>query len=415
MKAKEIFELRRSEIYFNKPEIKNDVMVELQKYLNDENIYISFTMNMTSATQSSRISSTEYSNRIDKETYRTAINPKSKDTVGYKIGLNPKTYDGGTPIGIYCFPLKKAWQFYKIKQKGLEGFPDITQNRSHIYVLKPKIKLIDVITLTDYSNAIIKLAKSKFKFNDKKIQFGMNYTDTQVDLSNFTQDEIDSYELWSLTKYMSNFKNDPKTDDYDPVIWNKIFKQIGINALIDNGSGIIHKAEPVQAVFFSKSDFDVVTVLDIKIKDEGNRIMPTLINIKKDISVGNFESILSVNPEYWERLIPIENSQKILGDFLSYLLYNKKYNYISDFFLLFGGTLSNLHQKLNYPSQYIQNYLLDTKNYEIVNYLPKYILVSTLLSMQSHEMIKNILNYLKPKKMLYNSIMNAIPIWMREL
>ena len=273
MREKDLLELRRSEKYLNntyqliQPNVKNDVMIELQKYLNDDNIYISFTMDMSSVTQKSRakdrnIKPEEVKKNAedgDEESkrnlsYLNAVAPKSKNNVGYKIGLNPKkTFEGGTPLGIYCFPLKKSWEYYGIDQKGLIGFPDITRIdektfKPNIFILKPKVDVINILDLPKYCKMIVDLAKNKYGFTQEELSNRSNY----VVPYDGTDQQIKSNIIWCLTEYMSSKRK--KADDHDPVLWNKIFTEIGINALFDDGNGIIHVSEKVQAVFFLNLD-----------------------------------------------------------------------------------------------------------------------------------------------------------------
>ena len=56
-----------------------------------------------------------------------------------KLGLNPKSpSDFNTPIGIYAYPLKEAWDLY-IKERGIGGvpFPE-PSSMKYFQVFRPK-------------------------------------------------------------------------------------------------------------------------------------------------------------------------------------------------------------------------------------------------------------------------------------
>ena len=137
--------------------------------------------------------------------------------------------------------------------------------------------------------------------------------------------------------------------------------------------------------------------------------MPEILNARNAITSGNFEPLLNINPELWYKVVSSGDTgvdQRIMGEFLYYLLKNKRYDYLGSFF-------SNLNF-IN-PAREIQDYLNNTKDYELIKFLPRNILTSVIVTAYSKDMVKDILNFIKKKPSLYKSIIPTLPKWMTDL
>jgi hypothetical protein len=97
--------------------------------------------------------------------------------------------------------------------------------------------------------------------------------------------------LWYVTYRFSNYYG-PQYGQNPIVTWNKLFRSIGIDGVVDEGAGIIHESEPTQAVFFSLVPLRVLGIVDNKyspqtIKTQQQRGVDTqqiLASLKLDIA-----------------------------------------------------------------------------------------------------------------------------------
>lgn len=198
---------------------KSNYIDMLEKYSNDDSIYVTFTHHP-------------------------------------KAGMNPKSnYD--TPLGIYCYPLKAAIKFYGYDSNGIIRFP-FASDRPYLYILKEKPgtkKLLiseytaeqgekDIQTIvnnhkdelpSDVFDELIETAKSDTRF--KKLGVG---------------------KFWYFCNLLSG-----RLEGKSTVSWNKLLrKDLGYGLIVDDkGDGVIHGNERVQAFFTEKSKFDIVDYL----------------------------------------------------------------------------------------------------------------------------------------------------------
>ena len=66
--------------------------------------------------------------------------------------------------------------------------------------------------------------------------------------------------LWAVTRALADTERDPKSTDK----WARILKYLGIDGIIDLGSGLVHKSEPTQAVVFDLKSIKVVKSFENK-------------------------------------------------------------------------------------------------------------------------------------------------------
>jgi hypothetical protein len=172
--------------------------------------------------------------------FRDYLSNKSLN-VNPGIGINPKSRYN-TPNGIYGYPLKETLE--KVKNNALEFASD----RPIMVVYKPK-------------NNVPVTRNSSFTEDDltEKIKMLQKLTLlTEEQLRNIIETQIyDGYKktplqtLWSLTRYLTGANKNK---------WAKMLVDINLPIIIDDlGTGLIHKAEPIQCVVFGRSYVDVIS------------------------------------------------------------------------------------------------------------------------------------------------------------
>jgi hypothetical protein len=94
------------------------------------------------------------------------------------------------------------------------------------------------------------------------------------------------------------------------VMWNKLFINLGINGVVDDGDGIIHPNEPCQAVFFNKLFIDSINIYNNSV---GRDIYDEQHHFKKS----QVETILEKNieNEIIKTKYDEKNKEKIIYEF----------------------------------------------------------------------------------------------------
>jgi hypothetical protein len=141
-----------------------------------------------------------------------------------KLGINPSS-KYSTPIGIYSYQLK-----YAVDEGAIEELPFAES--------EPFVNLFKIS-----SDALVldmDMPESEFDYHIRAIssKFGKS-----------PSEELGEYELRSNGSGLWLFARE--LAGKDPAKWNKIFRSVGIDGFVDNGTGTIHTSETTQAVFFS--------------------------------------------------------------------------------------------------------------------------------------------------------------------
>ena len=187
---------------------------KLRQYANDDNIYISFT-------------------EID------------------KLGINPNS-EYQTPLGIYTYPLKHV--FDAMDEEDDIGNVPFAGRKPWVYVCKSKIKVLELSTYDNLDNDIAKIDQY-LKTNDYWKEENGEFR-TPAELINHAirtarkVSNMDASRMWNITRFISE----------SPTHWNAILRKVlGYDAISDKtGIGIIHPAEPIQAVFLSIKGIEVI-------------------------------------------------------------------------------------------------------------------------------------------------------------
>lgn len=239
-----------------------------------------------------------------------------------KLGVNPQsTYN--TPIGIYAYPAD-----YVRGLTGDEGpmtnvpfagdAPYVNIFKSNGYILVIDKLREDNLLMSLYED--LRRVMSPFEKGEMRGGY-MHYedfVDTFIKDEAYSNAKVDSSggHFWYVTmrcaEVISKRKGIAK-----PLAWNWLFRQMGIDGVLDTGEGegIIHENEPIQAVFFNKENVEVLDRV-------ANKYSPERISMKRFQGMQNKEEF----EKDMAQLRPILKSGKF-DDLIEWLDYgaNSKY------------------------------------------------------------------------------------------
>ena len=209
-----------------------------------------------------------------------------------KLGINPQS-KFNTPLGIYTYPLREAWTHYDIdNRKELSSLP-FGSNRDHIWVVTPTDKHSFIQDLyTDYGSD--KFDRDISKLHDMYCEYYDVYRAKQVqEFGNSDPETIARWKksfnsgvatkwrkiynealetareknsvssFWNMSRLLADALSTNGVGIKSATKWNTILRTLGYSGFADKSSkGIIHPAEPLQAVFLSRSAFKVLGQCD---------------------------------------------------------------------------------------------------------------------------------------------------------
>lgn len=208
-----------------------------------------------------------------------------------KLGINPKSRFN-TPIGIYSYP-----SVYVLRETGHEKeFPMANlpfagnQPYGNIFSVSGNIIRIDNmdnIMYWEYLGELKTVLETKYSDIDGIIE---NYEQ----LINESQFEAKFGKLfggrfWYITMGVANVIGGARGIK-GSVMWNKLFRDLEIAGVVDMGSGIIHTAEPTQAVFFKLGVISNIKRID-------NKYSKSAIDAMVSHGKGNLDSISSLKTQ----------------------------------------------------------------------------------------------------------------------
>ena len=216
-----------------------------------------------------------------------------------KIGINPSSA-WCTPNGIYCYPLYSY--IVDIKKNGIASTIPYAFEQPYINVLKQTKPLLDVMDYSndDYKNDVIKLVKL-FNLDEK----------TEKYLNAIPIDSIYSYSYKHLNLaliYIIRILG--KDENFYGQAKSIILRKLGYNGLIDRGAGIIHRAEPTQAVFFTTDSFKLLERIDNKITKVDLDIDPDMVSTIPT-SKGNIRAAFRRNSSIFISILNGPNGKNI--------------------------------------------------------------------------------------------------------
>lgn len=203
-----------------------------------------------------------------------------------KVGINPKTVFK-TPVGVYTYPLSYVYKMRWVPWG----------NRfKYIFLLEATKSIFDIdnCTARQYHNVYKKIKElNPYTDIDKVVEeYNSNYVG-YADSDSHWKNSF-GFKLWNLTYIFSN---------NNPILWNKLLREVGLDIISDNGAGIIHKNEPTQTLFLTPSSF--------KIKEKLNNDNDEIENDPKDIIAMQF--MLDDNPDnFYEMFIKHKTARQFV-------------------------------------------------------------------------------------------------------
>jgi len=265
----------------------------LEKYKDDPDIYISYTMDVGRGITS-----------------KTSV-AKGRNTSGFKIGINPKS-KYNTPNGIYTYPLPEMWRDGADPSRRVFTVP-FAGEQPAVYIIRATGNMLDLekygsdqidkdleivakklvdhfhskghsqVLSWEMTKGLLDSAKSAARIrtpggmfwnatrmaffalsgsvNDSNLIPIKQYTMELKRMEQKAQDEGDAPPNYN--DEVVRFKLfDKPAQPKDTNKWNKLFRDMGYDGAVDRkGQEIIHPYEPIQAVFFHTGAFKVVDMV----------------------------------------------------------------------------------------------------------------------------------------------------------
>lgn len=183
-----------------------------------------------------------------------------------KVGINPQS-PWDTPIGIYAYPLREMWRNI------LDDKIPFAGDRKFAHVLRatgPGIVDVDDYTRDDLRRDYPKLVEI---YNEIHAQHGWT-NQLETDMAQWLRDaepkRVEAAKLWNVTRHLAGTMSMGRTGHLkgsgaaksSTVEWNVILRRLGYRGFTDReGTGLIHRNEPVQAVFLEKGAVQQVATL----------------------------------------------------------------------------------------------------------------------------------------------------------
>ena len=220
-----------------------------------------------------------------------------------KIGINPLS-KFNTPLGIYAYPL---WLYPDAFSVGSRTFPYASE-RENLQILQANIDTNIIYHLKEYSSKDydddIERLERYFKYLNNidyhkiitiidKIGISYEYDFNDSVLNNIfkignttSRENIIFGKMWNITRLLSKIitnLNYKASDMTKIVIWNFILRKVlGYDGFVDEGLGIIHPSEPMQAIFTSIKAFTHLKTIKNKEINHKNNIQLLMMNNKKE-------------------------------------------------------------------------------------------------------------------------------------
>lgn len=218
-----------------------------------------------------------------------------------KAGVNPSA-DYDTPLGVFAYPLDQMLpRFDKFDSASAVPFAG---DRNYIMVLKPKGNFIHDITKYNDSNLQQDLAKLESLYGNKMKKESLEeYKEAVAELKDMKANGEDTEFQESMVDMLKDavdntwdeFIDRMPTRDYpfdtlyhitghltdeNPSKWGTLFRKLGYDGFSEiSDTGILQASQKSQAVFLSKSGFDIIDA--IPNKDSRDKRLQKTLNKKK--------------------------------------------------------------------------------------------------------------------------------------
>jgi len=229
-------------------------------------------------------------NKAIGDAFRDAVKTKSKIADVYnffvsmtsvdKLGINPGS-DYDTPLGIYAYPGQFVYKKAAAGDELTAALPFAGElAHANIFTAKGNIINIGEITEDEVAELYKKIADvyheyagNEFEVDNREVQYFIKTAASKAKVSS-----LPGGRLWYVTMRVAT----DLMDGSAPVAWNKLFRKIGVDGVVDMGKGIIHTNEPTQAVFFSIKAID-------NVKRVNNKYSPNAVKGRINQGVENRE------------------------------------------------------------------------------------------------------------------------------
>lgn len=168
-----------------------------------------------------------------------------------KLGINPSSMHN-TPIGIYAYPVayiqgmtSGGARMTRLPFAGDAPFANLFRAEGNFLFISE----MSQSTADDLTNDVFDVWKQISKHKDDKLADQRDKIISQS-YTNAIVRHLPGGKFWYITKMIATLMA-KKFKGSISVQWNKLFRLIGIDGVVDNGGGIIHSNEPTQAVFFT--------------------------------------------------------------------------------------------------------------------------------------------------------------------
>lgn len=168
-----------------------------------------------------------------------------------KLGINP-TSRYNTPLGIYCYPslyvFKRTIKNGKDVAMGSLPFAGNEPN-VNIFSVNGNMLLINKMSQDEYDrylSSLRQLVRSKYKDSISIEEFDGFCEEARMKAQRYRHT---GGRFWYIIMMVASTLGTNRGIK-SSIMWNKLFREIGIDGVIDNGAGIIHPSEPTQGVFF---------------------------------------------------------------------------------------------------------------------------------------------------------------------
>ena len=192
-----------------------------------------------------------------------------------KLGINPQS-EYRTPLGIYAYPAR-----YVMKEAGsslsMDASLPFAGEHPYANIFNAVGNIVNVATMSsgesvDYcrkvANLWAKVSGKDWKTSVDEVEDIISDAGTYAKFAAYPGGRF-----WYVTRVAAQTLFGPKWGLTPPVAWNKLFRSIGIDGVVDytddGGYGIIHTSEPSQAVFFSIAAVGKVQRVDNKYSKAG--------------------------------------------------------------------------------------------------------------------------------------------------
>jgi ADP-ribose pyrophosphatase YjhB (NUDIX family) len=171
-----------------------------------------------------------------------------------KIGVNPNNRFS-TPIGVYAYNLKDLWQDW------VSGDRFFGDDRKYVNLIR--LNTDRVLNLSSYANYSkdINFLKDVYEKSIKK-KVGKNFEEFVEDVkqnADLYKYDNQASEIWGVSQAIAE-TDQSRVGQYtkrSTIIWNKILRDMGYDAVVDKGSNI-HILQSSQAVFLVPSSYELI-------------------------------------------------------------------------------------------------------------------------------------------------------------